>query len=155
MSSLARMVVLVVAALSLVVASGCGSDTKESNNYVDAVNKAQTDFANSIQKVGSSSSGGDATQKAKDTFANLDQAINKVVADLKAVNPPDKVKDLHNQLVSELSKFEDQVKKAGDSLSSGDPQAILKAQSTFATSASSLGTQISKTIDDINTKLQG
>jgi hypothetical protein len=156
MTSLARAVALVVAALALVVVAGCGSDTKESNNYVNAINKAQTDFANNVQKIGSASaSGSDPAAAAKKTFQDLDAAINKVVADLKAVDPPDKVKDLHDQLVSELGQFESQVKKAGDSLGSGDPQAIVKAQTTFASSASSLGTQISKTINDINSKLQG
>jgi hypothetical protein len=155
MTSRARTVVVCLAALAL-VAAGCGSDTKSSNDYVSAVNKVQTDFANNVQKVGSSTpSGSDPAAAAKQTFANLETAINKAIADLKAVNAPDKVKSEHNELISELEKFKSQVSKAGDSLSSKDPQAILKAQSEFAKSASTLGTQISQTIDSINKKLQG
>ena len=155
MTSLARMATLCLAALSLVAASGCGGDTKSSNEYVDAINKAQTDFADTIQGLGSgTSTSSDPTQAAKDTFAKLDAAIQKVVADLKGVDAPDKVQALHNELISELSEFEGQVKTAGDSLSSGDPQTIVAAQSKFASSASTLGTRISKTINDINTKLK-
>jgi len=156
MTSLVRVAVICAAAISLVAAGGCGSDTKSSNSYVDAINKAQTEFVDNVQKAGSgASTSSDPTQRAKDTFASLDAAIQKVVAELKAVKPPDKVKDLHNELISELDQFESQVKTAADSLGSGNPQAIVQAQSKFATSASLLGTRISHTIDSINTKLQG
>src|SRR5215212_3140886 len=155
MTSLLRAAVICAAALSLVVAAGCGGDTKSSNDYVSAINKVQTDFAADVQKVGSSSSAGsDPAAAAKKTFTDLKTAIDKVIADLKGIEAPDKVKDLHNQLIAEINDFQDQVKAAGDSLNSKDPQAIVSAQSKFATSASSLGTRISKTISDINTKLQ-
>jgi hypothetical protein len=155
MTSLLRVAVVIAAALSLVAATGCGGgDTKESNDYVSEINKVQTDFANSVQKVGTSSSAGsDPAAAAKKTFNDLSAAIDKVIADLKGIEPPDKVKDLHDDLISEMQQFNSQVGKAADSLSSKDPQAILKAQSQFASSASALGTKISKTITDINTKL--
>lgn len=154
MTSLLRALVLCAAALSLVAAAGCGSDTKDSNDYVSDLNKVQTDFANSVQKVGTSSSAGsDPAAAAKKTFTDLNTAIDKVIADLKGIEAPDKVKDLHNELISEMEQFNSQVTAAADSLGSGDPQAILKAQSKFAASASALGSKISKTIADINAKL--
>jgi hypothetical protein len=156
MASLARAAVVCLAALLLVAGAGCGSDTKSSNDYVSAVNKVQTDFANNVQKVGSSApSGSDPATAAKKTFADLETAIDKVIADLKAVEAPDKVKDLHNQLISEMNQFKSQVGDAGASLSSKDPQTIVKAQTKFATAASTLGTKISATIDQINKTLQG
>jgi hypothetical protein len=155
MTSLLRAAVICAAALSLVVAAGCGGDTKSSNEYVSDINKVQTDFAADVQKVGSSSGGSDPAAAAKKTFADLKTAIDKVIADLKGIEAPDKVKDLHNQLIAEMNDFDTEVKAAGDSLNSADPTAIVKAQSKFATSASSLGTRISKTIGDINAKLQG
>ena len=154
MTSLVRAALICVAALSLVAAAGCGGDTKSSNDYVNDINKAQTDFASNVQKVGSTpSAGADPAASAKKTFANLDTAIGKVIADLKGIDAPDKVKDLHNQLISEMRQFEGQVNAAGASLDAKDPQSIVAAQSKFATSASSLGARISKTINDINTKL--
>lgn len=156
MTSLARAALVCVAALALVAGAGCGGDTKEANDYVSAVNKVQSDFANSIQKAGGArgSKSSDPTAAAKQTFGDLNTAIHKVVSDLKAVDPPDEVKTLHNDLVSEMSEFQRQVKAAGESLSASDPHTIATAQSKFAASASSLGTRISKTIDEINAKLQ-
>jgi hypothetical protein len=157
MKSPVRTAILCLAALLLVAGAGCGgSDTGSTNEYVSAVNKVQTDFANNVQKVGSSTpSGSDATAGAKQTFADLQTAIGKAVSDLKSVQAPDKVKSLHNDLISELEQFKSQVTEAGNSLNSKDPQAITKAQSKFAASASTLGTRISQTINEINKKLQG
>jgi|SRR3954452_5311569 len=155
MTWITRLAIACLAALVLVAGTGCGGDKKSSNDYVKAINKVQTEFASDIQKVGSSApSGGDPAAKAKETFSDLDAAISKAITDLKAVEPPDDVKDLHDQLISEMTAFGSQVETAGNSLKSGDPQTIVAAQSKFAASASALGQQISKTIGDINTKLQ-
>jgi|SRR3954454_20769788 len=154
MTSLARAAVLWLAVLSL-VAAGCGSDSKSTNDYVSSINKVQTDFAKNVRKVGSTPAGTDPAKAAKDTFTSLQAAIDKVIADLKGVQPPDKVKSLHNQLISEMRQFDNDVKAAGDSLSSKDPKAIAAAQAKFAASASSLGTRISQTISQINQKLRG
>jgi hypothetical protein len=154
MTSLARAAAICLAALSL-VAVGCGSDSQSSNDYVSAINRVQTNFANNVQKADSAPAGGDAAQAAKATFTNLQAAIDKVIKDLKGVEPPDKVKDLHNELISEMTEFDSDVKAAGDSLNSKDPKKIAAAQSTFASNASSLGTRISQTISAINKKLQG
>jgi hypothetical protein len=142
-----------LAALSLIT-GGCGSDTQSSNDYVSAINKVQTNFAADVKKVGANQSGNNPAAAAKKTFTNLQAVIDKAVADLKAVKPPDKVKDLHSQLVSEMTQFETQVKAAGQSLSAKDPNTIQTAQSKFAASASTLGNRIAQTIDAINAKLQ-
>jgi hypothetical protein len=156
MTSFLRAAAVTAAALSLVVITGCGSsDTKSSNDYISAINKVQTDFAANVQKVGSgtSANGSDPAAAAKKTFADLKTAIDKAISDLKGVNPPDKVKSLHGDLISEMQEFETDVKAAGASLSTKDSSKILKAQSAFATSAGTLGTRISQTIDAINKKL--
>jgi hypothetical protein len=148
-----RLATICLAAVALVVGTGCGSDTKNNNKYVDAVNKAQTDLLNNVQKVGSASSGTDPTAAAKKTFSDLSAAIDKFIADLKAVEPPDKVKDLHNRLITEITQVGSQVKSASSSLDAKDPQAIVTAQTKLATTVTALQTEMSKTIDDINNKL--
>src|SRR3954447_5928398 len=157
MTSLVRMAAVGLTALALIAAAGCGGDTKSSNDYVTAINKVQTEFAANVQKVGSSSAaaGSDPAAAAQKTFADLKTAIDKAVADLRGVDPPDKVKDLHAELISEMTQFDAQVKAAGDSLGSGNPTKILAAQQKFASSASTVGTKIETTINAINTKLQG
>jgi hypothetical protein len=155
MTSLVRAGLVSLAALALLAGAGCGSGAKSSNDYVTAINKVQTDFASNIQKVGQAPAGSDPQAAAKKTFTDLKTAIDKVIGDLQAVKAPDKVKALHNELISEMRDFDAQVKAAGDALTSKSPASIVAAQSRFARSASTLGTRISQTIDNINKKLQG
>jgi hypothetical protein len=141
-----------VVALALAALAGCG-DTASTNEYVDAVNKAQTDFAASVSKV-QADAAGTTPEKAKDVFTSLGDGVDKVVSDLKAVSAPDKVKDLHDQLIDQVSSFGTAIKKAGDSITGKDPRKITEAQTKFATEIASVGTKISSTIDEINKKLQ-
>ena len=128
----------------------CGGDTEEKNDYVAAVNKAQTDFASSISQAPSGASASDPGS----VFDKMAASVDKVVADLKAVEPPDAVKDQHATLVSELEEFGTAIEDAGDSLSSRDPQKIASAQAEFAQKASDVGTKIGTAIQQINSELQ-
>src|SRR6478672_9375090 len=113
---------LVVALLSsLVVAAGCGSDAKSANDYVKSINTAQTEFAASINEAQTGT--GTGAEGIAETFTKMDAAINKVITDLKGITPPDKVKDLHNELIAELESFDKSVTEAGQALKSKDPQA--------------------------------
>ena len=89
MTRLLRGALVTALALSLVAASGCGSDTKKKNEYVDAINKAQTTFVDGISKAQASGTG---VQAAEQTFKNMRAAIDKVISDLKSVTPPDEVR---------------------------------------------------------------
>jgi hypothetical protein len=151
MTRLLRGALLAALALCL-VAAGCGGDTKSNNDYVGKINKAQTDFADSITKLQSNT--GTTAADGQKVFTDLSTAIDKVVADLKAVEPPDKVKDLHNQLVAEIQQVGTAVKGAGEALASKDPQKIAAAQAKFATDVGGVGPKVTKTISDINAKLQ-
>src|SRR5688572_255654 len=153
MTRLMRAIVLVAAALSLVAVAGCG-DTAKNNEYVDAVNKAQTDFADSVSKLQVDASSA-TPDKAKEVFTSLATGVDKVVADLKAVEPPEKVADLHDELVAEVSSFGEAIRAAADSITGSDPQKIIDAQTKFATDVAAMGTKISATIDSINKELQG
>jgi hypothetical protein len=150
MNRILRTALLAALTLTLVAATGCGGDTKENNEYVDAVNKAQNDFVAGVNKVQSMG----ASTKPEDVFTQLNTAIDKVIADLKAVDPPDDVKDLHNQLIAEMGKFDTSIATAADALKSNDPQKISEAQVALGTDVSQIGTKVSSIITEINKKLQ-
>jgi hypothetical protein len=144
-----------LAALSLVAAAGCGSDTRPASDYVRAINRVQADFAKNVEKVRAAPAGRDPTTTARRTFRALGVAIDRVVADLRAVKPPAEVKSLHGRLIAEMGEFDTQVQAAGDALSSQSRRKILAAQSKFAAESASLGARVAKTIDAINRKLRG
>ena len=136
--------------LAAVALAACGGDTAEKNDYVEKVNKAQTDFADGISKA----QGGATATNGKKVFDDMAASIDKVVADLRAVEPPDDVTSQHDRLVGELEKFGAAVEKAGASITSNDPQKIAAAQADFAKEASGVSTKIGSTIQEINAKLQ-
>ena len=155
MTYLLRTLALCLAVAGLLVVSGCGGDTASKNDYVEAINKAQTDFVDNVQKASSTpSTGSDPIASAKGTFSSIDKAIDTVIGDLTAVEPPDEVKNLHQDLIKEMNDLKAEVAKAGDSLDSKDPAKLSAAQSDFAKNATELQTRFAKTISAINQKLQ-
>jgi uncharacterized phage infection (PIP) family protein YhgE len=142
-----------VVALAL-VASGCGSDTKEANDYVDAVNKAQNDFATKFDQLSGQITSTSTAAQDRQTLDGFKQAIDKVVADFRAVKAPEKVKPLHDRLIAEISAYGREIDKAKGAFSDDDPQAIVKAQADLVSAVTRVQAQINKTIADINKKLR-
>ena len=145
--------VLLVVALAL-VASGCGTDTKAANHYVDAVNKAQTDFATTFDQLSGQITSTSTAAQDRQTLDGFKQAIDKVVTDFRAVKAPDKVKALHGRLIAEISAYGKAIDKAKLAFSDEDPQAIVKAQADLVSAVTRVQAQINMTIADINKKLR-
>ena len=145
--------VLIVVALAL-VASGCGADTKAANDYVDAVNKAQNDFATTFDQLSSQITSTSTAAQDRETLDGFKQAIDKVVTDFRAVKAPDKVKALHGKLIAEISDYGNAIDKAKLAFSDEDPQAIVKAQADLVNAVTKVQAQINQTIADINKKLR-
>jgi hypothetical protein len=149
-----RRLVPVLAALALVAVAGCGSDNKSANNYVDAVNKAQNDFASTFDRLSSRITSTSTPQQDQKTLDGFKHAVDKVVVDLRAVEPPDKVKPLHAELVNEISSYGREIDKAKQAFANGNPKAIIKAQTQLVTAVTRVSGQINRTIDAINKKLR-
>jgi hypothetical protein len=148
-----RLVPALVIAVAL-LASGCGSDTKAANDYVDSVNKAQNDFAATFDKLSEQITSTSTAQQDRETLDGFKQAVDKVVTDLRSVKVPSKVKDLHGQLVSEISAYGKEIDKAKQAFAGDDPQAIIKAQTELVSAVTRVSTEINQTIDAINKKLR-
>jgi hypothetical protein len=149
-----RILPLVLLAAVALLASGCGSDTKAANEYVDSVNKAQNDFAATFDKLSTQITSTSSAQQDRETLDGFKQAVDKVVTDLRAVKVPNEVKDLHGQLVAEISAYGKEIDKAKQAFAGDDPQAIIKAQTKLVSAVTRVSTQINQTIDAINKKLR-
>jgi Tfp pilus assembly protein PilP len=144
---------LIVVALALVT-SGCGSDTKAANDYVDAVNRAQSEFATKFDQLSGQITSTSTAAQDRQTLDGFRQAIDKAVADFRAVKAPSKVKPLHARLIAEVSAYGAQIDKAKGAFSDNDPQAIVKAQADLVSAVTKVQGQINQTIADINKKLR-
>lgn len=153
MSRVVRVVVSLAAAVSLVGTAGCG-DTERNNDYVDAVNKAQNAFAATFDRLQGEITSTSSPNKDKTTLNRFQAAIDKVVADLRAVDTPERVKSLHQRLIAQIASYGDEIDKAEKAFSSKDPARILGAQSRLVTAVTQVSTKINATIDAINKRLR-
>jgi hypothetical protein len=145
--------VLVLVACVLLVA-GCGSDTKRANTYVDAVNKAQNDFASTFGRLSTRITSKSTPTEDQKTLDGFKAAVDNVVGDLRAIEVPSKVKGLHGQLVSEISAYGAQIDKAKGAFADGDPKAIVAAQTDLVGAVTRVSSEINRTIEAINKKLR-
>jgi hypothetical protein len=142
-----------VLALCAVLLGGCGGDTKSKNDYVNKVNRAQSDFV-AVVDDSESRITGDASDK--DTAAQLDMirtAAAKVVVELRAIKPPGKVRDLHADLVGEAQGLVTAFRKAADAYRSGEPSKILSAKVDLSKDVTRVNAQLNATIQALNNKL--
>jgi hypothetical protein len=143
--------------LALVAASGCGGSgsgtgKKEATRYTEAVNKVQTDFAASLTNAESKRTTN--SKAASRQLEAVKTALDKAVADLKAVKPPDKVAKLHNDLVAEMTQLDKGIGDAATALSAGNAKTLQQAQSKLSSELGNLGTRVQATIAAINRKLR-
>ncbi len=151
-----RRALVVALALALIVAAaGCGGDSKTTNAYVDAVNKAQADFAATFDRLTGRITQSSSQQQNRRTLAQLKTAIDKVVADLRAVGPPAKVNRLHARLIAILTRYGEAIDSARTAYLSGDPQRILTAQTDLTTAVTKVSNELNTTIESINKRLRG
>src|SRR5438876_965870 len=120
--------VLVSAVLVAGLIAGCGSTgkVKESNTYVDAVNKAQNDFANTITQLSAKITPNSTPAEDHATLAAFQTAVDKVVADFRAIDPPSRVKQLHEQLIAAIADFGKEVASVSDLMSTKDANKIIE-----------------------------
>jgi sigma54-dependent transcription regulator len=145
--------VVIVVAL-VFAASGCGADTKAANDYVDAVNKAQNDFATKFDELSGRITSTSTAAEDRKTLDGFKKAIDKVVNDFRAVKAPDKVKALHGRLIAEIAAYGREIDKAKAAFADEDPKAIVKAQADLVSAVTRVQAQINATIADINKKLR-
>jgi hypothetical protein len=136
------------------VMAGCGNDTKQANAYVDAVNRAQNDFAATFDRLSTRITSTSTPEQDQRTLDGFKRAVDRTVTRLRAVEVPSKVKTLHGQLVGEISSYGVEIDRAKAAFAKGKPREIVKAQTRLVRAVTRVSSQINQTIDAINKKLR-
>ena len=147
-----RPVLFLIIAAGLLAGCG-GGGVKEANNYVDAVNSAQSRFANTVDSLSEKITSTSTPAEDRATLGKFQDAVDKVVGDLRAVDPPEKVRGLHSQLIAAMKDFGEQVSQVSSALSSGSASRLLAAQEQLASATAEVSRKINSTIAAINRKL--
>jgi hypothetical protein len=145
------LLVAMLAAATLGLAA-CGSS--ESNDYVDSVNEITSQLKEEINAIGQGSNAQDPKQ-ASAVFAEISRKVDAAAAELADVSPPGEVADLHDRIVSDLKTLGDEAQGVADDISAGGAPAVPGSVSQFIADARRIDAEVSRTIDEINSKLQG
>ena len=145
---------LVLLLLAAVLLAGCGGgDTKTNNAYVDQVNKVQSEFAATFERLSGQITATSTAAQDRATLESFKKAIDGTVADLRAITPPGKVKDLHAQLAATIARYGSAIAAAEKGLTHADAATRAKAASRLSQETSTTSADFSRVIDEINRKL--
>lgn len=153
-----RLAVLLLVVIAALAGGGCSSGrVRAANDYVAAVNRAQTAF--------SVASGRLAMQIGPDTAENAHHEVNRrlaryyavvdrFVAQLRAIRAPAKVQALHSRLTAAIVSFGRSLRRAGAGLTSGDAGRILDGQDRLGKATAAVRQAIDGTVAQINATLK-
>jgi hypothetical protein len=141
--------------LAAVLMAGCGSSgVDEANSYVDAVNRAQTQFAGTMDQLSGRISSSSSTTADTRVLRTFDTALGRVMIQLRDAKPPARVASLHRQLVGEMDAYGARVRRESKVLRTKDTTRLVAAQQRLLTATKQVSRDINATIDRINQRLK-
>ena len=140
---------LLVAAMAL---GACGSD-EEANDYVEEVNGIQDQLVDEVTETVSGSPPADA-KAAAEVAADLQSVFASTADEFEAVEPPDDVAGLHDELVAAIRGVGARIGEAEKAFASGNSKQAAQAALELQTATTDLQTDLTTLIDDINAQLQ-
>jgi hypothetical protein len=150
-----RRLLTVLVVIAGIGVAGCGDDSaKQRNAYADAVNRAQSDFAQSFKNLSRRITSTTTAGQGRRTLQGFEDAVDDVVADLRAIHAPAEVQPLHRRLITEVADYGREIRRAKRAFATGAPRRILDAQSKLVTATTEISSRINRTIAAINRQLQ-
>lgn len=144
---------LLIAAAAATGLAACGGVSRDTSDYIEAVNGAQSRFERRFEQL---SRGIDATSTAAEdrrTLSAFGRAVDAAVRELRAIDVPMEVQAEHRSLVADIGRYGTEIDRARRAFSSNDPQRILAAQTQLVSSVTAVSQRINRTIAAINDKL--
>lgn len=144
---------LALALLALGIGGCGGGEVKEANAYVNAVNQAQERFSAESRRLITELAPEDPAGTKRAALDQIYEVVDGFVFELQAIEPPPRVKALHERLVAAGVRFGDRMRSAGAALTSGDASRILDGQERLAAAGSSMSRSVNEAIAAINDEL--
>jgi hypothetical protein len=149
-----RVAAVVLAVACALGAAGCGGETQENNAYVDAVNRAQSDFAAQFKQLSRRITPTSTASQDRETLRGFESVIDGVVRRLRTVEPPERVRGLHDELIGAIEGYGREIEKARDRFRSRSPARIIAAQTELISGITAVSARINRTINRINSRLR-
>jgi hypothetical protein len=149
-------IVMPILAVVALGACGGGTGTQEKNAYAREVNAAQTKFALTVSNAASEESKGkQGLTGLQLTLRRFRTAVDGVVQDLRSIDAPSEVSTEHEQLVSVMSGYGDEIGRTIEEMRNPTPRVAQLARQRLDSAQRSVTTQVNAAIAAINVKLRG
>jgi hypothetical protein len=146
---------LVIALIAIVpLAAGCSNDVDERNAYVQAVNRAQTDFRSTFEQLGARITATSSPQQDRRTLRGFSDAVDRAVTRLRRVDPPAEVRTQHRRLIAAIETYGREIDKATAAFRSTSTARIIEAQTQLISAITTVSRRINRTIAEINRALK-
>ena len=152
--SLARAALAVALAAMIPVAAGCSNDVDERNDYVKAVNRAQTDFRSTFERLGARITATSSPAQDRRTLRGFSDAVDRAVTRLRRVDPPAEVRTLHRRLIVAIETYGREIDRARTAFRSTSTARIIEAQTRLISAITDVSARINRTISQINQALK-
>jgi hypothetical protein len=139
----------IAAALAL---GACGGDG-EADDYVDEVNQVQVELVDEVTATVSANPPANAEQAA-DVAANLRDDFATTARELEAIEPPEEVAGVHDELVAAIRGLRAGIGEAERAFASGNPGRAARAASDLQAASADLQPELNRLVDEINAQLQ-
>lgn len=149
-----RTLLPMLAAAAAIALGACGEDVKAKNDYISAVNRAQTSFQSRFERLQSKITAVSTPRQDDATLRQFGSAVDAVTAELKRIKPPGEVAELHRRFVTEVESYGTVAAQARKDFKSDDPRKVIAANRRFSGAVTKTASQITATVNEINRKLQ-
>jgi hypothetical protein len=144
-----RRVVAAVAALAVIALPGCGGgddkDAQADRAYIDQVNGAVQRFAREAKQL---PAGFEA-----DTLHTYSATLDRTAQDLRAIDPPASVANLHAELAGDVATSADAIDAAAGAPLSKDPDKVVAAQQALLKATATANREVNRTLKEIGRRL--
>jgi hypothetical protein len=145
-----RRVAAAVATLAVIALPGCGGDDKDAQadrTYIDQVNGAVQRFAREAKQL---PAGFEA-----DTLHTYSATLDRTAKDLRAIDPPSSVANLHAELAGDVATYADAIDAAASAPLSKDPDKVVAAQQALLKATATANREVNRTLKEIGRRLDG
>ena len=135
------------------VAAGCGSDSKQANTYVAAVQDAQRAYVTGFDQALARLTPTSTLPQDRATLADFAGLTGRFSASLRHIKPPKAVTRQHAALVRVVARFGAQLTSARARLARGSAADRAVVRTQLSSSVQSTQSAVAKAVTDINQAL--
>ena len=140
----------VLAALAL---AACDSNGEE-QDYVDSLNDITEGLRGDVAEISKTSKAVGDPQLTADAYEEFAAEFGAAADDAGELEPPDKISELHEQIVRDLDAMEKEAITAAKEARASPATDLVHIQARLEVDEGALATNIDRTIQEINNQLQ-